>query len=99
MSSRGQFRTVGAPDHRLPGLLPCRRLPPHRPPNPPIRVEDGAVRVASTATGRGLALAGADGVRQVIDDLVAELDLIMALTGVERVADIGRDHPLDVAEH
>ena len=39
----------------------------------------------------GLALAGADGVRQVIDNLVAELDLIMGLTGVARVADIGRD--------
>ena len=47
----------------------------------------------------GLALAGADGVRQVIDNLVAELDLIMGLTGVERVADIGRDHVLDVTEH
>ncbi|HEY5787282.1 MAG TPA: alpha-hydroxy-acid oxidizing protein [Microlunatus sp.] len=47
----------------------------------------------------GLALAGADGVRQVIDNLVAELDLIMGLTGVERAADIGRDHVLDSTEH
>ena len=39
----------------------------------------------------GLALAGADGVRQVIDNLVAELDLIMGLTGVVSVADIGSD--------
>ena len=37
----------------------------------------------------GLALAGADGVRQVIDNLVAELDLIMGLTGVANVDDIG----------
>lgn len=40
----------------------------------------------------GLALAGADGVAQVVGNVVAELDLIMALTGVARVADIGRDH-------
>ena len=39
----------------------------------------------------GLALAGADGVRQVIDNLVAELDLIMGLTGVANVDDIGSD--------
>ena len=37
----------------------------------------------------GLALAGADGVSQVIDNLVAELDLIMGLTGVASVDDIG----------
>ena len=35
-----------------------------------------------------------DGVRQVIDNVVAELDLIMGLTGVERVADIGSHHLL-----
>jgi isopentenyl diphosphate isomerase/L-lactate dehydrogenase-like FMN-dependent dehydrogenase len=46
----------------------------------------------------GLALAGADGVRQVIDNLVAELDLIMGLTGVARVADIGRDQLLRARE-
>ncbi|HEU5483462.1 MAG TPA: alpha-hydroxy-acid oxidizing protein [Microlunatus sp.] len=40
----------------------------------------------------GLALAGADGVRQVIENMVAELDLIMGLTGVAAIAGIGRDH-------
>jgi len=35
----------------------------------------------------------------VIDNLVAELDLIMGLTGVERVADLRRDHVLDSMEH
>jgi lactate 2-monooxygenase len=40
----------------------------------------------------GLALAGADGVRQVIENVVAELDLIMGLTGVARIGDIGRAH-------
>ena len=40
----------------------------------------------------GLALAGADGVRQVIENVVAELDLIMGLTGVARIDQIGRDH-------
>jgi lactate 2-monooxygenase len=47
----------------------------------------------------GLALAGADGVHQVIENLVAELDLIMGLAGVERVADIGRDHVRAAPEH
>lgn len=47
----------------------------------------------------GLALAGADGVHQVIENLVAELDLIMGLTGVERIADIGRDHVLEAGGH
>ena len=46
----------------------------------------------------GLALAGADGVRQVIDNLVAELDLIMGLTGVVSVADIGSDQLLRARE-
>ncbi len=46
----------------------------------------------------GLALAGADGVRQVIDNLVAELDLIMGLTGVARVDDIGSDQLLRARE-
>ena len=39
-----------------------------------------------------------DGVRQVIDNVVAELDLIMGLTGVERVADIGSHHLLRTRE-
>ena len=47
----------------------------------------------------GLALAGSEGVSQVIENLVAELDLIMGLTGVGRVADIGRDHVLHVWGH
>lgn len=40
----------------------------------------------------GLALAGSDGVTQVIENVVAELDLIMALTGTATLADIDRDH-------
>ena len=47
----------------------------------------------------GLAPAGADGVHQVIENLVAELDLITGLTGVERIADLGRDHVLEAAGH
>jgi lactate 2-monooxygenase len=39
----------------------------------------------------GLALAGADGVRAVLEHLMAELDLTMALTGVASVAEITRD--------
>lgn len=39
----------------------------------------------------GLALDGADGVRDVIDDVVAELDLTMGLTGAASIADITRD--------
>lgn len=39
----------------------------------------------------GLALGGADGVREVIENVVAELDLIMGLTGVRSVAAIGRE--------
>ena len=39
----------------------------------------------------GLALAGADGVRAVLEHLMAELDLTMALTGVTSVAEITRD--------
>jgi L-lactate dehydrogenase (cytochrome)/lactate 2-monooxygenase len=39
----------------------------------------------------GLALAGEDGVRAVLEHLLAELDLTMGLAGVRSVADIGPD--------
>ena len=39
----------------------------------------------------GLALDGADGVRQVIDNIVAELDLTMSLVGAADLASITRD--------
>lgn len=39
----------------------------------------------------GLALAGADGVREVLRNLLAELDLTMALTGCVRIEDITPD--------
>ena len=39
----------------------------------------------------GLAIAGADGVRQVIDNIVAELDLTMGLLGVPTVAALSPD--------
>jgi len=39
----------------------------------------------------GLALDGADGVRQVIENIVAELDLTMSLVGVRDLAGITRD--------
>ena len=39
----------------------------------------------------GLALAGADGVRQVLENLLAELELTMALTGVPDLAAITPD--------
>ncbi len=39
----------------------------------------------------GLALGGADGVRQVIENIVAELDLTMGLLGVARIDDLSRD--------
>jgi isopentenyl diphosphate isomerase/L-lactate dehydrogenase-like FMN-dependent dehydrogenase len=39
----------------------------------------------------GLALGGADGVRQVIENIVAELDLTMALLGLPTIKDLSRD--------
>lgn len=39
----------------------------------------------------GLALDGADGVRDVIDNVIAELDLTMGLTGAASIADITRE--------
>lgn len=39
----------------------------------------------------GLALAGADGVRDVLHHLMAELDITMALTGCATLADVTRD--------
>lgn len=39
----------------------------------------------------GLALAGADGVRQVVENVIAELDLTMALTGVKDLSGITRE--------
>lgn len=39
----------------------------------------------------GLALDGADGVRDVIDNVIAELDLTMGLAGAASVADLTRD--------
>ncbi|MEX0427828.1 alpha-hydroxy-acid oxidizing protein [Nocardioides sp. DS6] len=40
----------------------------------------------------GLALAGADGVRAVLEHVVAELDLTLGLLGVRSVGDLGPDH-------
>jgi len=39
----------------------------------------------------GLAIGGADGVRQVIENIVAELDLTMGLLGVQNIQDLSRD--------
>jgi lactate 2-monooxygenase len=39
----------------------------------------------------GLAIAGADGVRQVIENIVAELDLTMGLLGIHTIKDLSRD--------
>jgi len=39
----------------------------------------------------GLAIAGADGVRQVIENIAAELDLTMGLLGVQSIKDLSRD--------
>ena len=39
----------------------------------------------------GLAIAGAAGVRQVIENLVAELDLTMGLLGIQTTEDLSRD--------
>ena len=54
-----------------------------------------ALGAAAVSVGRpyvyGLALAGADGVRAVLEHLLAELDLTMALTGVTSMAEITRD--------
>jgi isopentenyl diphosphate isomerase/L-lactate dehydrogenase-like FMN-dependent dehydrogenase len=54
-----------------------------------------ALGAAAVCVGRpyvyGLALAGADGVRAVLEHLLAELDLTMALTGVTSVAGLTRD--------
>jgi len=46
----------------------------------------------------GLALAGADGVTQVIENVVAELDLIMGLVGVTNLGEISRDHLVPARE-
>jgi isopentenyl diphosphate isomerase/L-lactate dehydrogenase-like FMN-dependent dehydrogenase len=40
----------------------------------------------------GLALAGQRGVEEVVSNVLAELDLTMALSGVASIADIGREH-------
>jgi lactate 2-monooxygenase len=54
-----------------------------------------ALGAAAVGVGRpyvyGLALAGAAGVRAVLEHLMAELDLTMALTGVSSVAEISRE--------
>jgi isopentenyl diphosphate isomerase/L-lactate dehydrogenase-like FMN-dependent dehydrogenase len=38
----------------------------------------------------GLAIGGADGVRQVIENVVAELDLTMGLLGISTIAELSR---------
>jgi lactate 2-monooxygenase len=38
-----------------------------------------------------LAIAGADGVRQVIENIAAELDLTMGLLGIQTTEDLSRD--------
>ena len=40
----------------------------------------------------GLALDGEDGVRQVIENIVAELDVTMGLLGVRTVQDLSNHH-------
>jgi lactate 2-monooxygenase len=54
-----------------------------------------ALGAAAVLVGRpwvyGLALAGEEGVREVLRNIVAELDLTMALSGCASVADISRD--------
>ena len=54
-----------------------------------------ALGASAIAIGRpyvyGLALAGEQGVREVLEHLMAELDLIMSLTGITSVAEITRD--------
>ena len=45
----------------------------------------------------GLALAGAEGVRQVIENVIAELDLTMGLVGTATIGDITRDLLLEVS--
>ena len=61
----------------------------------PTTVTALALGAAAVCVGRpyvyGLALAGADGVRAVLEHLLAELDLTMALSGVTSVAGITRD--------
>lgn len=56
-----------------------------------------ALALGATAVGigrpyaYGLAVAGAEGVRQVVRNHIAELDLTMALAGRSSIAEIGRD--------
>ena len=57
-----------------------------------------ALALGATAVGLGrpyvwgLATGGADGVREVIRNLRADFDLTLGLSGVARVADVGRDN-------
>ncbi len=59
-----------------------------------------ALGADAVAIGRphvyGLALAGADGVAQVLRDIRAELDLTMALTGCTSIADVTRKRLVEV---
>ena len=56
-----------------------------------------ALALGATAVGigrpyaYGLAVAGADGVREVVRNHIAELDVTMALAGHRSIAEIGRD--------
>jgi lactate 2-monooxygenase len=54
-----------------------------------------ALGADAVAVGRphvyGLALDGADGVSAVLRNILAELDLTMALTGCRTIADVTRD--------
>jgi lactate 2-monooxygenase len=84
-------------------VLPAVR---ERAPNLPVLLDSGirtgtdvfvALALGATAVGigrphvYGLALAGADGVSEVLRNLRAELDLTMALTGCRTIADITPD--------
>ena len=59
-----------------------------------------ALGADAVAIGRphvyGLALAGADGVAQVLRDIRAELDLTMALTGCTSIADVTSERLVEV---
>jgi hypothetical protein len=95
LSERRPYAAVCGSRLKPPGVI-RRTLGTSTVASDPVRMCSSRSRLAPNACliGRphvyGLAIGGADGVRQVIENVVAELDLTMGLLGISTIAELSR---------
>ena len=64
-----------------------------------LRAKHAVPDLAPRVNDAGLAVAGECGVAHVLETLRREIDLVMGLTGISRIADIGPDILMQVPQH